>query len=123
QLSPWMRWTTKHSLGFTPTFVESMLDPLDGLEYIFMGDSSGNIYRMEGTGLNGDGGTSNLEMQFLSKLFSAQLDSVAYDIEGYIKYTKVDIGTVNLTFKYQGVEIFDRSITINLPDVTSANYY
>jgi hypothetical protein len=123
KLSPWMRWTTQHSMAFQPTFIESMLDPIDGLEYIFMGDSSGNVYRMEGSGTSGDGGTSTLDMQFLSKLFSAQLDAVGYDIEGYVKYTKVDSGTITLTFKYQGVEIFDRSITISLPAISSASYY
>lgn len=123
KLSPWMRWQTQHPIAFQPTFVDSMLDPVDGLEYIFMGDSSGNLYRLEGTGTSGDGGTSNIELQFLSKLFSAQLDSVAYDIEGYIKYEKNNAAAITLTFQYQGVEIFDKSVTINLPTVSSASYY
>jgi hypothetical protein len=37
----------------------SMLDPSDGLEYVFMGDDSGNVYRLEGTGTTGDGGSSS----------------------------------------------------------------
>lgn len=122
QISPWMRWQTQHPLAFKPSMVMSMLDPVDGLEYIFMGDSSGNFYRMEGTG-SGDGGTSNIETQFLSKLFSAQLDSVAYDVEGYIKYAKGDAATINLTFQYQGVEVFDKSISINLPEITASSFY
>jgi hypothetical protein len=123
QISPWMRWKTDHAMAFQPSFVMSMLDPVDGLEYVFMGDASGNVYRMEGTGGNGDSGTSPIEMQFLSKLFSAQLDSVASDIEGYIKYQKSDPATINLTFQYQGVEVFDRSVSVNIPAVTSASYY
>jgi hypothetical protein len=123
QVSPWMRWETAHPMAFKPTFVMSMLDPVDGLEYIFMGDSSGNVYRMEGTGADGDGGTSNIEMQFLSKLFSAQLDSAFYDVEGYIKYAENDAATVTLTFQYQGKEIFDKSITVDLPNISSASYY
>jgi len=122
-LSPWMRWKTEHAMAFRPTFVMSMLDPLDGLEYVFMGDNAGNIYRMEGTGTSGDGGTSPIEVQFLSKLFSARLDSKAYDFEGYIKYAKLDSASVTLTFQYQGMEIFDKSVTIDLPAITAANYY
>jgi hypothetical protein len=118
-----MRWTTQHALAFKPTMVMPMLDPVDGLEYIFMGDASGNFYRMEGTGTGGDGGTSSIDLQFLSKLFSARLDSTAYDFEGYIKYEKLDSASITLTFQYQGKEIFDRSVTIDLPAISAANYY
>lgn len=123
QISPWMRWTTQHSLSFKPSMVMSMLDPVDGLEYIFMGDADGNVYRMEGTGPSGDGGASLIDVQFLSKLFSARVDSKGYDFEGYIKYAKLDSAAVNLTFQFQGQEIFDKSVTIDLPSITAANYY
>jgi hypothetical protein len=59
KVSPWMRWTSAHALGFLPTFVMSMLDPTDGLEYVFMGDENGNVYRLEGTGTTGDGGSAS----------------------------------------------------------------
>lgn len=123
QLSPWMRWTTDHAMGFQPTFVQSMLDPNDGLEYVFMGDSSGHIYRMEGTGTGGDGGVNNLSVQFLSKLFSARLDSTAYDVEGYIKYARNDAVSVSLTFQYQGENIFDNTISVDLPASAGTSYY
>lgn len=123
QLSPWMRWETQHSLAFKPTMVMSMLDPVDGLEYIFMGDGSGNFYRLEGTGTSGDGGTSTIETQFQSKLFSAQLDSSAYDFTGYIKYAENDSATITLTFQFQGTEVFDRSISVSIPSISSASYY
>ncbi len=121
-ISPFMRWKTEHAMAFKPSFVMSMLDPIDGLEYVFMGDSQGNFYRMEGTG-SGDAGTSPIELQFKSKLFSAKLDSTAYDFEGYIKYAKLDSASITLTFQYQGKEIFDKSVTINLPTITAANFY
>lgn len=123
QISPFMRWKTDHALAFQPTFAMSMLDPIDGLEYVFMGDSSGNIYRMEGTGSNGDGGTNEIELQFLSKLFSANLDAQIYDIEGYIKYQRNDTATINLTFQYQGMEVFDKSISIDLPVTATVSYF
>lgn len=122
-LSPWMRWRTSHPMAFQPTFVMSMLDPADGLEYIFMGDSSGNVYRMEGTGANGDGGTHPIQVQFLSKLVSARLDSKAYDCEGYIKYQRDLSSPVNLTFQYQGESIFNKAISVVLPTVTQGSFY
>jgi hypothetical protein len=57
-LSPWVKWTTRHDMSFNPTCLMSVLDPADRLEYTFMGDDSGNIYKLEGSG-SGDGGTTS----------------------------------------------------------------
>lgn len=123
-ISPWQRWKTSHSMAFRPTYVASMLSPADGLEYIFMGDSSGNIYKMEGTGSAGDGGTNNIDMQFLTKLASARLDARAYDVEGYVKYAQqVTSSTLTITFQYQGEKIFSNALTTTLAAAPSGHYY
>lgn len=123
-LSPWMRWRTSHAMAFTPTMVMSLLDPVDGLEYIFMGDTSGNIYRMEGTGLAGDAGTTPIQTQFLSKLVAAPSDALAYDLEGWIQYKAgTTAATVVLTFQYQGYNIFSNSITVPLRAATGGIYW
>ena len=36
QLSPWSKYVTGHALAFQPTAVMNMLDPSDGLEYVFL---------------------------------------------------------------------------------------
>lgn len=115
QLSPWMRWTTTHALAFQPTFAMSMLDPADGLEYVFMGDASGKFYRMEGEGASGDGGSASISTEFLTKLFSAPLDAEVWKIEGEIKYRKNVEATVTLNFEYAGMSAFDQAITVTLP--------
>ena len=122
-LSPWMKWTTSHGMDFQPTFVQSMLDPSDGLEYVFAGDASGNVYRMEGSGTSGDGGTTNITLEWLSKLFSAPLDAQAYNVEGWVKYRKDAAATVELIFEYAGESIFNESLTISLPAATGQNYW
>jgi hypothetical protein len=118
KLSPWMKWTTSHSLAFKPTFVMSMLDPVDGLEYIFMGDASGNFYRMEGTGSAGDGGSADIAVDYTSKLFSAKLDAKVYNVEGWIKYRKSNSATVTITIRYAGASAFDESLTVSIPAIT-----
>jgi hypothetical protein len=122
-VSPWMRWRTTHPLAFQPTFVMSLLDPSDGLEYTMMGDASGNLYRLEGDGTDGDGGTSPVQLEFLTRVFTAKLDAKAYDLEGYIRYHKDQAASVELIFEYAGEEIFTKSITVDLAAVTDANYY
>lgn len=122
EVSPWMRWTTQHAMAFRPTFAMNMLDPQDGLEYVFMGDASGNIYRMEGSGA-GDAGSANIQTQFRSKLFSAPLDAQAYDIEGWIKYRKGEAATVTLTFMHAGQTVFNEAITVSIPAITNRPVY
>lgn len=123
KLSPWMRWQTDHALAFQPTFVMSMLDPTDGLEYVFMGDSSGNFYRMEGTGDSGDGGSADISTSWTSKVFSAPLDAEVYRIKGYLKYRKNAAATVTLTFLFAGRTAYDQTITLTLPEPTGQSYF
>ena len=99
-----------------------MLDPGDGLEYVFMGDSSGNIYRMEGTGSSGDGGINDISVSWTSKVFSAPMDAEAFDVEGYVKYKKNEAATVKITLLAAGKAAFDSAITVPIPAI-DANYW
>lgn len=123
QLSPWMKWTTSHVLDFQPTFVDSMLDPSDGLEYVFMGDASGNIYRMEGTGTAGDGGSASVAVDLTSKLFSAKLDANVFHIEGYLRYRAANAATVTITLRFAGRTAFDESVTITIPALSGGSHW
>lgn len=123
KLSPWMRWRTNHSLAFQPTFAMSMLDPADGLEYVFMGDSAGNFYRMEGSGDSGDAGSVPIQTEFLTRLFTAPLDTQINGIEGYIKYHKHASVTAQLTFEYAGTSAFNETVEVNLVGVEDAPHF
>jgi hypothetical protein len=123
KLSPWMKWNTRHSMAFQPTFVMSMLDPVDGLEYVFMGDANGNVYRMEGTGIAGDGGSEAVSMEWLSKIYSMPLSAQAYGVEGYIKYRRNERCTVQITFEFAGESAYDETIFLELPTVPGGIYY
>ena len=120
-LSPWSKWTTQHSLAFQPTAVMNMYDPDDGLEYVFMGDSSGNIYRLEGTGLSGDAGSADIQMEFLSALARVPKEAQVYKITGSIDYRSNLSNTVKLRFEYAGEAVFNEDVEITLPAVDSAD--
>ena len=121
ELSPWSKWVTIHALDFQPTAVMLCRDPTNGLEYVYMGDASGNVYRMEGTGEDGDGGTSNILSYRLSKLFSAPLDTKAFHIEGYLKHRKRLENTAELTFQFAGEHVHDVDQTIALSQSDTLN--
>ncbi len=120
-VSPWSRWLTDHSIDFIPTAVMNMLDPTDGLEYVFMGDGSGNIYRLEGSGTSGDGGTTNIAAERLSKVYSIPIDAEAFIIDGWIKYKKLDAVTVTIDFEYQGHQVFNQGISISIPSTAATS--
>lgn len=120
--SPWSKWITNHPFGFRPTAVMNMLDPIDGLEYVFMGDANGNIYRLEGNG-NKDGDAYTVPCERLSRLISMPVDQEGFDIQGWIKYRKNEPATVNIRFEYAGVNIFNETITVTLPAITDRVVY
>jgi hypothetical protein len=121
-LSPWVKYVTTHSTGFQPTAIMNMLDPVDGLEYIFFGDANGNIYRMEGTGSQ-DGGSEDVKTEFISKLYKAPLDAEAYNIEGYIKYRGGEAFTAEIQLDFDGEAVSSNIVTLDFAEETTlANY-
>ena len=122
-VSPWSKWTTRHQSNFMVTFVMNMFDPTDGLEYVFFGDASGNLYRMEGTKNQGDANSTNIASERLSRLFTVTGDASIYDLEGWISYRKDRAATVTMTFEAAGESVFNETITIQIPAVTNRPTY
>jgi hypothetical protein len=120
-LSPWMRWRTNQSSSFNPTFVMNMFDPVDKLEYIFFGDASGNLYKLEGSSAGDDGVT--ISVDYTTKLFSAPLDLQNYLFEGEIRYRKDTSADVDLTYRFTGLEQFNSTVTINILGVQNRTVY
>lgn len=123
EISPWSKWVTAHSISMQPTCVMNMLDPSDGLEYVFMGDGSGNFYRMEGTGTSGDGGVNNITSERYSKLFQLPFDAEAFDVEGVILYRKNEAATATIRMEWSGFSVTNESMTITIPSITSRTVY
>jgi len=139
EFSPWSKWTTTHSLDFTPTCVWQMKDPVSGEDRVFMGDSAGNIYGLDGTG-GMDAGTDNITAYRESGLVKSALSQVQ-NITGFVDYQKkATADTLTVTFKHGGSNIFDQAIDISLVaqstvavyggayyynnvDTTNASYY
>lgn len=121
-ISPWSKWVTSHELKFNPTLIMNMIDPADGLEYVFLGDSAGRFYRLEGTS-TGDAGTHNIRVERLSKLFKLPLDSQAFNLHGWITYRRNQAATVTLRFEASGENVFNETIQLSLPAVSGGMYW
>ena len=120
-LSPWMRWKTDHSLGFRPSVLFTILDPVTELETTYMGGSGGKIYKLEGTG-DQDGGTTDITVTRISKAFDIPNFGEAIDVSGYIAYRRGSAATVTIGLLWGGMEISDESITVDL-DAASGGWF
>lgn len=121
-VSPWVKYDTKLDMAFQPTAVMNMVDPNDGLEYVFMGDSDGNLYRMEGTGTAGDGGSENIEAVHISKLTSMSKNEEMSNYEGYVRYRKNDAFDLEIIFQYGGQTAYDEPKYISV-EAAGGDYY
>ena len=121
-VSPWSRYVTTHSAGFQPTTVWNMLDPATSKMAVYFGDTSGNIYKMEGGSYNGDGGTTDILSTRTSKAFQSPPGQL-FDVNGWILYRKPSEEVkVTLVFEYGGVSVFDQSIELTLPAPSTTTF-
>lgn len=120
-LSPWSKWTTLHALNFSPTAVMVCRDPADGLEYTFMGDASGNLYRLEGSGADGDGGTAEILAFRKSRVIQSGLDTKAFHINGWLQHRKKLANDVVLSFDFSGEHVHQVDKTIDLSALSTIN--
>lgn len=99
--SPWMLWNTQHDMAFQPTCIMNGFSPADGLEYVYMGDNSGNLYQLEGTyGQGGDGGDTDVVSDYTTRLYSNGADALMFDLDGWIRAKSSVSSTVNVTMSY-----------------------
>lgn len=123
RVSPWSIYTTNLPAGLNPTAMMPIIDPADGLEYVFWGDTNGNIYRMEGTGAAGDGGTYDVPVERVSKLITAELDEDQYRIDGWILYRKDLAFSAVITLEFAGTAVRDEEITVSATALTRSVFY
>ncbi len=118
-ISPWSKWTTKHALGFKPETAVAILN--EGISTVYMGDSTGNIYRIDGIGSQ-DGGTEDISMFRLSSVVKSA--EPITEIKGYVDYQRptatMDFG---IEVQWNGAAVSDQSRTISLPAETIGEVY
>jgi len=83
----------------------------------------------------GDGGSADIKVERLSKLFEIPADPLLrsaspeiYQIDGAITYRKKESATITLQFEFAGISVFNEVVTITLPAPTflvygDGNYY
>lgn len=126
-LSPWSKWNNSvNGRIFEPTALMPVIMPDDGLEYVAIGYQDGNVGLLEGNYDDpGDFGTVDqpITVSRLSKRYQLDSHAQVFNISGWLTYRKGDAFTVTITLEASGENIFDESITINVPEATGGTYY
>lgn len=99
ELSPWSNYKTAHASAFNTSAARYMQSPVTATttNSVFFGDDDGNIYDLNGTGTDGDAGTTDI--QTIRKL---PLQGFKYDeiLKGRIFYRRKGICNLNLSFEW-----------------------
>lgn len=114
--SPWSVYETNHSSNFTTNCVKYMQWPGTNTYNVFWGDSSGNLYAMDGTG-GGDAGTTAIYTSRQSiKINKNIMDPWPYSqelISGEVKYRRNN--AIDFTVQFDWDEEFSTtSSTLSL---------
>lgn len=121
-VSPWVKWKTDHTAGFQPTTAWTMLDPSTKLQKVYFGDSDGNIYEMESETYDGDGATTDVAMEWLSKTIRPQSGTVS-NVSGKIRYRAGSDITFQLVFEFGGDYLYNQEISLTLPAGEDVIYF
>ena len=119
-LSPWSKWNTAHVMEMRPSTVMRLIDPVSLIEYVYMGDRFGNIYRFDGAG-DQDGGLDTVTVKRRSGLITVP-DADIFDVRVNIDYRKNVAADIILRFLFAGVETADATLTISIPAGGGAFY-
>ncbi len=125
-LSPWSKWHFDLTGSVTWTAVMPVIMPDDGLEYVIAGNQHGEVAILEGSFDDpGDFGTTGqpVTVSRLSKRYQLDSNAQVFDIQGWVSYRKGDPFTITITLEASGENIFDESITINVPAAIGGTYY
>lgn len=101
RLSPWSLYKTLMSNGFVTKCAVAIRDPLatDKTKTVFWGDSSGNVYNMNGTVGGGDGGSAAVSMRRKTRIIDS-LDTQNELMLGRLEYERNAAVNVELVFNW-----------------------
>ncbi len=122
-VSPWVKLTTSNAFAMNPSTMMMLIDPDDGLEYIFMGDSSGNVFRLEGTGTSGDAGANDIVTRWRSKLFKLPPEMSTFNFEGHVSYRSGTDETITIKFLFAGSEPSNESFTVPINGTQGTTFW
>jgi len=123
ELSPWVKLITGNAFSMNPQVIMTLIDPVDNLEYVFMGDQYGNLYRIEGTAGNADCGSNDIEARWKSGILKLPNEMIAEKVSGYISYRSDEDTEITLNFYFGGSNVSNDTLNVSLPGSVGGSYF
>lgn len=99
--SPWSVYTTQHSSQFTTNVATYMRDPFtsEDKDYVYFGDTSGNIYFLDSENVSGDDNTTDI-VTYRKSLYleSDQIRDIG--ISGRVYYHRISNTNLSMGFEF-----------------------
>lgn len=86
KVSPWSVYKTQHACNFDTSAARYIRRPGLSTYSVYFGDSSGNVYDLNGEGTGGDGGTTDIIVVRKTKVLD---DRDGFDITGHVSRGRV----------------------------------
>ncbi len=123
ELSPWVKLTTQNQFSMNPEVIMTLIDPVDNLEYVFMGDAFGNIYKIEGQAGDSDCGQNDILTSWKSGILKLPNELIGEKFSGYISY-RSDVDTqISLNFYFGGSNVSNDTLVIPLKGSVGGSYF
>lgn len=91
KLSPWSVYKTQLSVGLNPSCAKYLRVPGGTTYTVYFGDSSGNIYDLNGTGTSGDAGTTAIQCVRKTRVLDGRdgFNTMRHVTRGTVEYSRV----------------------------------
>ncbi len=103
-LSPWSIYKTNHPNKFNATSAKYLKIPGTNNYSVYWGDSSGNVYDINGTGTGGDSGTYPVQLSRTSRIIDEEVMApFPWNEEillGKIQYRRISDTSINISFQW-----------------------
>jgi len=118
-ISPWTRYITQHESDFVTNAASYIRDPGANTYDVYWGDSSGRLFKLNGTTGGGDAGSINILTRRKTKQIIT--DARFTDIIGRVEYRRKAAVTLTLDFDWAVHAYIERSTVDLLGPVITAD--
>ena len=102
ETSSWVKLTTNAPFNMAITAMMSMIDPVNNVEYTFIGDTNGKVYILEGDDGGLDAGQNSVNTFWRSGVLKPPNMYKASGFDGYISYRATEDTIITVRFIFGG---------------------
>jgi len=126
KVSPWSVYKTLHTSNFTTSAAKYLRIPSGTGYTVYFGDSSGNVYDLNGTGTGGDGGTTAIQVVRKTRVIDDRdgLKGLRHVTRGTVEYHRVNQVSLSIALDWNDeYSTSTASVTLDGATATTTGAY